>query len=76
MPSLSFDQAIRPLFRDKDIKTMQRIANFNLSKYEDVRDRASDIYERLSAGSMPCDGAWPQENLARFKQWMEDGMAP
>ena len=76
MASQSFAQAIRPLFRDKDIKTMQRIAHFNLSEYEDVRSRAADIYARLSDGSMPCDGAWPEENLAKFKQWMEDGMAP
>ena len=76
MPSLSFAQAIRPLFRDKDIRTMQKMANLNLSDYEDVRNRASVIYKRLSDGSMPCDGAWPKENIAKFKQWMDDGMAP
>ena len=76
MSSLSFDQAIRPLFRDKDIKTMRGIAKFDLSKYDDVRNRAADIYERLSEGSMPCDSAWPKENVAKFKQWMDEGMAP
>ena len=76
MPILSFAQDIRPLFRDKDIKTMKGIANFDLSKVEDVRRHASDIYERLSDGSMPCDGAWQKEDLGKFKQWMEDGMAP
>ncbi len=58
------------------IQRSDKIANFNLSKYEDVRNRASDIYQRLSEGSMTCDGAWPTENVAKFKQWMEDGMAP
>lgn len=72
----SFARDIRPLFRDKDVQTMRRIANFDLSNYADVRQRASEIYERLSEGSMPCDGAWPTENVAKFKQWMEDGMAP
>ncbi len=72
----SFAQDIRPLFRDKDVQSMQRIAKFNLSKYEDVRTRASEIYQRLSEGSMPCDGAWPKENIGKFKQWIEDGMAP
>jgi hypothetical protein len=72
----SFARDIRPLFREKDVQSMQRIANFDLSKYEDVRTRASEIYQRLSDGSMPCDGAWPKENVAKFKQWMEDGMAP
>jgi hypothetical protein len=76
MTSLSFAQDIRPLFRDKDIKTMQGIADFNLSNYEDVRKHASNIYDRLSDGSMPCDGAWGKEDLAKFEQWMEAGMAP
>ena len=76
MSSLSFAQAIRPLFRDKDIEEMRDVADFDLSKYEDVRTRAADIYERLSEGSMPCDGAWPAEHLAKFKQWMDEGMAP
>jgi hypothetical protein len=75
MASLSFVKDIRPLFRDKDIATMQTVANFNLSDYEDVRTRASHIYEYLVQGSMPCDGAWPKENIAKFKQWMDDGMA-
>ena len=75
MASLSFAKDIRPLFRDKDIATMQRVANFNLSDYEDVRERATRIYERLVQGSMPCDGAWPTENIAIFKQWIDDGMA-
>ena len=75
MASLSFAKDIRLLFRDKDIATMQRVANFDLSDYEDVRKRASQIYERLAQGSMPCDGAWPEENIAKFKQWIDDGMA-
>ncbi|HXQ34310.1 MAG TPA: hypothetical protein VN843_09875 [Anaerolineales bacterium] len=75
MTSLSFATDIRPLFRDKDIASMQRVSNFNLSDYEDVRKRASDIYERIAEGSMPCDGAWPKENVTKFKQWIDDGMA-
>lgn len=76
MASLSFAQDIRPLFRDRDVQMMQRVANLNLSNYEDVHNRAADIYRRLSSGSMPCDRAWPKENIARFKQWMEEGMVP
>jgi hypothetical protein len=75
MPSLSFAKDIRPLFRDKDIASMQGVSNFILSDYEDVCKRASLIYERLAQGSMPCDGAWPKENIAKFKQWIDDGMA-
>ena len=76
MPSLSFAQDIRPLFRDSDVEEMRDVAGFDLSKYEDVRARARDIHERLADGSMPCDGAWPDEQIAKFKQWMDDGMAP
>ncbi|HET7089798.1 MAG TPA: hypothetical protein VFL17_14265 [Anaerolineae bacterium] len=76
MASLSFAQDIRPLFRETDVEEMIDVAGFDLSRYEDVRDRALDIYERLGDGSMPCDGAWPADQVARFKQWMDDGMAP
>ena len=76
MPLLSFEQDIRPMFRDEDIQEMLDIADFDLSKYEHVRTRAAEINERLNDGSMPSDGAWSNEQLARFKQWMEDGMQP
>jgi hypothetical protein len=76
MASLSFAQDIRPLFRETDVAEMIDVAGFDLSRYEDVRDRAQDIYERLDDGSMPCDGAWPGDQVARFKQWMDGGMAP
>ena len=76
MAPLSFAQDIRPFFRETDVEEMMDVAGFDLSRYEDVRDRAQDIYERLDEGSMPCDGAWPADQVARFKQWMDDGMAP
>ena len=76
MTPLSFAQAIRPLIRDFDIEEMQYNATWKLSKYEDVRANANEIYERLVDGSMPSDGPWPAENIAKFKQWMEEGMAP
>ena len=44
MPPMSFAQDIRPLFRDEDVQEMTGIANFDLSKYEDVRSHAADIY--------------------------------
>ena len=76
MPPLSFAQDIRPLFRDTDIEIMKDIAGFDLSNYDDVRAEASSTYDRLSDGSMPCDTVWPDEQIARFKQWMDSGMAP
>ena len=74
MPALSFAQDIRPLFLESDIDEMKGIADFDLSKYEDVRSRAADIYERVADGSMPCDDAWSKDKVARFKQWMGEGM--
>jgi hypothetical protein len=48
----------------------------DLSSYADVKARASEIYEALANGSMPCDEAWTKERLELFKQWMDEGMNP
>ena len=72
MAALSFERDIRPLFRDKDVESMSR--HFDLSSYEEVRDHAEAIHARLAAGSMPCDGPWPPENVERFGQWMDAGL--
>jgi hypothetical protein len=74
MPPLRFEQDIRPMFREEDIQEMKDIADFDLSKYEDVQAHAAEIYERVADGSMPCNAPWSDEQIARFKQWMEEGM--
>lgn len=71
---LSFEKDIRPLFRAIDRDRMEWA--FDLWRYEDVRENADLIFERLEAGEMPCDGAWPEENVARFRTWREAGMMP
>lgn len=72
----SFAKDIRPLFRDSpDIDTMKGMG-IDLSSYEDVKAHAEGILSRLEDGSMPCDGPWPAEQIARFKQWIKEGMAP
>ncbi len=74
--ALSFAGDVRPLFRDTpDVKTMKGMG-LDLSSYEDVKARAEGIYARLEDGSMPCDGPWPEDQVARFKRWMDEGMAP
>ncbi len=75
MGALSFMADIRPLFRDKDISAMKP-NGIDLSSYEDVKNRAHDIYSRLSAKEMPCDGVWADSRLQKLKEWMESGMAP
>jgi hypothetical protein len=49
---------------------------FDLSSYDDVRANAEAIYARLADGTMPCDGAWPAEDVERFRTWIDHGLAP
>jgi hypothetical protein len=73
---LSFAKDIRPLFRDTpDIDTMKDFG-MDLSSFADVKAQAEEIYARVLDGSMPCDKPWPKDQVARFKLWMEEGMAP
>jgi hypothetical protein len=74
--ALSFATDIRPLFRESpDIEAMKSFG-LDLSSYGDVKAQAEAIYKTLEDGSMPCDEPWPKEQVAKFKQWMDDGMAP
>jgi NADPH-dependent 2,4-dienoyl-CoA reductase/sulfur reductase-like enzyme len=73
-PALSFEEDIRPLFREKDIEEMKEIADFDLSDYEAVRENAESIHARLDDGTMPCDGPWPDEDIETFRRWIDQGM--
>ena len=48
---------------------------FDLWSLEDVSTHADAILDRLDAGTMPCDGAWPAERVAVFSRWIETGNA-
>ncbi len=72
---LSFNTDIRPLFRSSDIDAMKGFG-FDLSKYDDVKEHAERIHERLADGTMPCDGAWPAERIETFRRWIDEGMRP
>ena len=69
--AIRFETDIRPLFRDQDVRAM-RFA-FDLGAYDDVSENAEGILERLRDGDMPCDGAWPAEQVERFARWVEAG---
>jgi hypothetical protein len=71
---VAFGRDIRPLFRDGDIRSMSFA--FDLASYDDVRGNADAIYARLANATMPCDQAWPQEDVERFRAWMDSGFAP
>lgn len=44
--------------------------------HEAKRANAEPIHERLAAGSMSCDGRWPDEQVERFRTWIEQGAKP
>ncbi len=71
---LSFAAHIKNLFRESDRLSM--LSKFDLHRYEDVRDHAASIVERLEKGDMPCDGSWPPDRIATFRNWIEDGKLP
>jgi hypothetical protein len=68
---ISFDQDIKPLFREHDRDAMKWA--FDLWSHGDVTANRDEILERLQDGSMPCDGAWPADGIAAFRAWMEAG---
>jgi hypothetical protein len=70
----TYERDIRPLFRGKDIESMS--SQFDLSAYGDVRENADRILQTLSDGSMPCDGPWPPERVALFREWVDAGCPP
>jgi hypothetical protein len=69
---VSFEEDIKPLFRPTDLESMAWA--FDLSSYDEVKDHAAAILERLREGSMPCDGEWPEEQVELFQRWTETGM--
>jgi ferritin-like protein len=73
----SFATDIVGLFRDLDRNSM--INRFDLRRFEDVRDNATDILgrlERTGPGAMPCDGPWSAERIALFRRWIDGGRLP
>ena len=69
--AVSFEQHVKPLFRERDRKSMKFA--FDLWSYDDVRNNAQAILERVKAGTMPCDGAWPSEWVEVFERWTQSG---
>jgi hypothetical protein len=69
--SASFEIDIKNLFREGDRGAM-RFA-FDLWSHDDVSQYADAILDRLERGTMPCDGAWPEEKVNLFRRWIESG---
>jgi hypothetical protein len=68
---VSFETDVKPMFRELDRHSM-RLA-FDLWSHDDVSQHADAILARLRAGTMPCDGAWPQAQVVLFQRWAESG---
>ena len=68
---VSFEAHVKPLFRPSDRRSMQFA--FDLWSYDDVSAHADAILERLRAGTMPCDGAWPGAQVDVFQRWTDNG---
>ena len=69
---LSFVRDIKPLFRHEDQSSMLGFG-LDLHDYEQAKDHAAEILERVADGSMPCDEAWPEDRVALFRRWMDEG---
>jgi CDGSH-type Zn-finger protein/truncated hemoglobin YjbI len=68
---LSFAAHVKPMFRQRDHDSMTFV--FDLWSYDDVSTHAQVILDRLRAGTMPCDGAWPPERIDVLERWMVSG---
>jgi len=71
---ISFEQHIKPLFREGDRRSMTWA--FDLWSHDDVARNSGAILERLRDGTMPCDGAWSDEQIALFQGWVDAGTSP
>ena len=70
---VSFETDVKPLFRERDRSSMEFA--FDLWSADDVSEHADAILDRLKAGTMPCDGAWPQAQADLFERWVAGGKA-
>ena len=80
---VSFAKDIRPLFTPVDVDHMS--AFFDLTNYDDVKNYAQQILQRLKGlgGTvMPPppakggDGPWTAEKIALFQSWIDTGFQP
>ena len=68
---MSFEADIKPLFRESDREAMDFV--FDLWSYDDVKENADLILERLEDGSMPCDEEWSKDKVQAFRDWIAAG---
>lgn len=69
--TVSYATDIKPLFREGDRNAME--SHFDLWSYDDVSGAAPRILAALEKGTMPCDGAWPEDQVDVFRRWVDEG---
>ncbi len=72
----SFASHIVVMFRDGQRRCMSPY--LDLSSYEEVKANSETIYGRVKDHSMPADvsGPWPDEWIALFRRWIDEGCLP
>jgi hypothetical protein len=70
--SISFEKDIKPAVSRTRPESMKQA--FDLWSRDDVARSSDAILGRLRDGSMPCDGAWPDDQIAAFERWVDAGM--
>lgn len=70
----SFERDLRPLFSESDRDAMAWA--FDLWSHADVSANSDEILERISERTMPCDRAWPEDDVATLRRWIDEGKQP
>lgn len=72
----SFALHISIMFTDEQQRCMSPY--LDLGSYDEVRTNAEVIYMRVKDHSMPADasGPWPDEWIALFRRWIDEGCQP
>lgn len=70
---VSFALHIGVMFRDEQRRCMSPY--LDLGSYDEVKANAEAIYARVLDHSMPADesGPWPDEWVALFRRWLDEG---
>lgn len=72
--SVTWEQ-IRSQFTDIDVAHMLKVSNnqLNLADCQSVRQHASEIFAKVSNGTMPPGNPWPPQWVRNFADWMVAG---
>jgi len=69
--TVSFEADVKPLFREGDRRAM--LSAFDLWSHADVSANADAILHAVATGAMPCDTAWPPDQVDVVRRWVAAG---